>query len=155
MHESFKLYVETLHPSFEQLLRMRPVKIASLPKPLPEKCVYLFSEGTEHLYVGRTRRLRNRLRQHSIAGAQHNQAVFAFRLAREMTGRTIPAYSVEGSRKALSADALFDKAFTEAKARVRNMDLRFVEETDPLRQALLEIYVSVVLKTKYNDFDTH
>jgi hypothetical protein len=35
------------------------------------------------------------------------------------------------------------------------MDLRFVEETDPLRQAFLEIYASVVLGTKYNDFDTH
>jgi len=35
------------------------------------------------------------------------------------------------------------------------MDVRYVEETDPLRQALLEIYVSIVLKTPYNDFDTH
>jgi predicted GIY-YIG superfamily endonuclease len=155
VHELFKQYVETLHPSFERLVHMHPVKIASLPKPLPEKCVYLFSEAGNHFYVGRTRRLRNRLRQHSIAGAQHNQAVFAFKLAREATGRTIAAYSVEGSRKALSADPTFNEAFTHAKTRVRNMDLRFVEETDPLRQALLEIYVSVVLGTKYNDFDTH
>lgn len=155
MHESFKQYVETLHPSFERLLNMHPVKIASLPKPLPEKCVYLFSEGKNHLYVGRTRRLRNRLRQHSIAGAQHNQAVFAFKLAREATGQMIATYSAQGSRKALSADPSFDTAFSQAKNRVRNMDLRFVEETDPLRQALLEIYASVVLGTKYNDFDTH
>jgi hypothetical protein len=35
------------------------------------------------------------------------------------------------------------------------MDVRYVEETDALRQALLEIYVSIVLKTPYNDFDTH
>ena len=35
------------------------------------------------------------------------------------------------------------------------MDLRFVEEADPTRQALLEIYASVVLRTEYNDFDTH
>jgi hypothetical protein len=35
------------------------------------------------------------------------------------------------------------------------MDVRYVEETDPLRQALLEIYVSIILKTPYNDFDTH
>jgi len=134
---------------------MPPFKIAALPKPLPEKCVYLFGEGENYLYVGRTRRLRNRLRQHSIAGAQHNQAVFAFKLAREATGQMIATYSAQGSRKALSADPTFDAAFSQAKFRVKNMDLRFVEETDPLRQALLEIYVSVVLKTKYNDFDTH
>jgi hypothetical protein len=42
-----------------------------------------------------------------------------------------------------------------SKARVRNMDLRYVEEADPTRQALLEIYASVVLRTMYNDFDTH
>ena len=35
------------------------------------------------------------------------------------------------------------------------MDLRFVEEANPARQALLEIYTSIVLPTKYNDFDTH
>jgi hypothetical protein len=35
------------------------------------------------------------------------------------------------------------------------MDLRFVEKPDPLRQALLEIYVAVTLRTKYNDFNTH
>ncbi|HKW34594.1 MAG TPA: GIY-YIG nuclease family protein [Candidatus Acidoferrum sp.] len=155
MHEHFKQYVESLHPSFERLMEMSPVKMSALPKRLPEKCVYLFSEGEQTLYVGRTRRLRQRLRQHSVAGAQHNQAVFAFKLAREVTGRTVAAYSIKGSRAALSVEPLFAEAFTQAKARVRKMDLRFVEETDPLRQALLEIYVSIVLGTKYNDFDTH
>jgi predicted GIY-YIG superfamily endonuclease len=155
MHEHFKQYVESLHPSFERLMEMSPVKMSALPKRLPEKCVYLFSEGEQTLYVGRTRRLRQRLRQHSVAGAQHNQAVFAFKLAREVTGRTVAAYSIKGSRAALSVEPLFAEAFTQAKARVRKMDLRFVEETDPLRQALLEIYVSIVLGTKYNDFDTY
>lgn len=32
---------------------------------------------------------------------------------------------------------------------------RLLAEPDPLRQALLEIYVSVVLRTPYNDFETH
>jgi len=49
----------------------------------------------------------------------------------------------------------FLQAFNEAKARIRNMDVRFVEEADPVRHALLEIYVLVVLQTPYNDFDNH
>ena len=155
MDDAFKQFAETLHPSFERLMKMPPLNMSALPTRLPEKCIYLLSEGANHLYVGRTRRLRNRLRQHSRAGAKHNQAVFAFRLAREVTGRTTASYSSEGSRTALSADPTFSEAFSQAKARVRNMDLRYVEESDPLRQALLEIYVSVVLGTKYNDFDTH
>jgi hypothetical protein len=155
MHERFKQYVESLHPSFERLMGMSPVKMSAIPKQLPDKCVYLFSEGEKTLYVGRTRGLRRRLGQHSTAGARHNHAVFAFRLARETTGRLKADYSVEGSRLALCADPEFAEAFSQAKSRVRNMNFRFVEETDPLRQALLEIYVSVVLRTKYNDFDTH
>ena len=155
MDAAFKQFVETLHPSFERLMLMIPLNMAALPSKLPEKCIYLLSEGENHLYVGRTRRLRQRLRQHSVEGAQHNQAVFAFKIAREITGRRAAAYSSKGSRLALSAEPAFAEAFTQAKARVRNMDLRFVEETDPTRQALLEIYASVVLRTKYNDFDTH
>jgi hypothetical protein len=38
---------------------------------------------------------------------------------------------------------------------VREMDVRFVEERDPLRQALLEIYVAVSLKTLNNSFENH
>src|SRR5580704_14328060 len=155
MHENFKRYVECLHPSFERLMEMLPVKVSTLPKDLPDKCVYLFSEGEQTLYVGRTRRLRQRLGQHSTPGARHNHAVFAFRLARETTGRLKSDYSVAGSRPSLCADPEFSKAFSRAKSRVRNMDLRYVEETDSLPQALLEIYVSVVLRTKHNDFDTH
>jgi predicted GIY-YIG superfamily endonuclease len=155
MHKDFATYVESLHSSFERLMNMKAVSMSALPKNLPDKCVYLFSEGEQTLYVGRTRKLRQRVRQHSTPGAQHNQAVFAFRLAREKTGRGKAAYSTEGSRMNMCREPGFRDAFTEAKARVRNMELRFVEEADPLRQALLEIYVSVVLGTRHNDFDTH
>jgi predicted GIY-YIG superfamily endonuclease len=155
MDPAFTRFVEMLHPSFERLMQMVPLKMSALPSRLPEKCIYLLSEGQDHFYVGRTRKLRNRLRQHSIVSAQHNQAVFAFKLAREATGQLIATYSAKGSRKAMCVEPLFAHAFTQAKTKVRNMDLRFVEEDDPTRPALLEIYASVVLGTKYNDFDTY
>lgn len=55
----------------------------------------------------------------------------------------------------MEKDKEFAPAFTEAKERVRQMDIRFVEKKDPLGQALLEIYVAVALDTEYNDFETH
>ena len=58
-------------------------------------------------------------------------------------------------RKGLMEDPVFKAAFMAAKARIRNMDYRFVEETDQNTQALLEIYCAVVLSTPYNDFKTH
>ena len=155
MHEAFRVYVESLHPSFERLMVMSPLKIDRLPRDLPEECIYLFSEGENHLYVGRTTKLRQRLRQHSIPSAPQNQAGFAFKLACEVTGRTKASYKTKDSRDDRCADPSFANVFTQAKARVRKMDVRFVPETDPLRQALLEMYVSIVLKTKYNDFETH
>lgn len=83
-------------------------------------------------------------------------AAFAFRLARETTGNLKATYKKgEGSRSALMGDEKFVAAFDSAKARTRRMSLRFVEENEPVRQALLEIYVAVVLGTPYNDFDNH
>ena len=156
MESAFAQYAESLHPSFERLIAMTPVTIATLPRDAPASGIYLFSEGDRHLYTGRTRNLRQRMRQHSIPSSQHNQAVFAFRLARETTGRLVASYTGDGTRAMLaSSDAAFGTAFTDAKARVRAMQLRYVEETDPLRQALLEIYASIVLATPYNDFNTH
>ena len=157
MHSTFSQYVESLHALFERLIEMSPVTIATLPKDAPSQCIYLFSDAGRHLYVGRTRRqsLRQRLRQHSINSAQHNQAVFAFKLAREATGHLEPGYTANDSRASLAANPEFKQAFAEAKTRIRKMELRYVAEADPLRQTLLEIYVAVVLKTPYNDFDTH
>jgi predicted GIY-YIG superfamily endonuclease len=156
MEPAFVRYAESLHPSFERLVAMAPVTTSTLPSDAPSECIYLFSEHGKHLYVGRTRHLRKRMRQHSMPSSQHNQAVFAFRLAREATGRLVAAYSGIGRRAALvSDDSAFAAAFTAAKERVRLMQVRYVEERDPLRQALLELYASIVLATPYNDFNTH
>ena len=64
-------------------------------------------------------------------------------------------YSKAGSRSALLLDPHFAEAFRSAKARICKMELQYVEETDPLRQALLEIYVAVALHTPHNDFENH
>jgi hypothetical protein len=131
-----------------------PVKFKNLqPRDAPKSGVYVFSEGPLPLYVGRSRRIRGRLRFHCFGTP--NQSVFAFKLARERTGNIKATYSPKGSRKALMTDPKFVRAFESAKARIREMDIRFIEESDPVGQALLEIYVSLALDTPYNDFDTH
>ncbi len=66
-----------------------------------------------------------------------------------------PTYATKGSRADLLKDPTFRSSFERAKNHVRGMGLRFVGENDPVRQALLEIYVAVVLGTPYNDFDNH
>jgi predicted GIY-YIG superfamily endonuclease len=155
MHPSFAKLLETLEPKYLALVNMTPVTYATLPRGLPLRGLYLFSEGVDHLYVGRTNRLRQRLRGHCVPSASHFSATFAFRMARNATGRLAASYSKSGSRQDLLNNAEFAAAFNDAKRRIATMHLRYVEQVDPTSQALLEIYAATVLKTPYNDFENH
>ena len=152
MNDMFRRHVEQLNAKYESLLAMAPTTFGSLPRDIPTSGIYLFSEGNSHLYVGRSKRLRHRLHYHCSSA---KDAPFAFKLAREQTGNLKATYSSKGSREELLTDPAFAAAFLAAKARIRRMQIRFVEEADPVRQALLEIYVTIALGAPYNDFDTH
>ena len=134
---------------------MLPVQPTDLPLNIPLKGIYLFSENGNHLYVGRTNNIRRRIQNHCRLSATHNQATFAFRIARGETNFKKATYKTEGSRKVIEEDQVFKSAFISAKERLRNMELRFVEVEDPILQALFEIYASVTLETPYNDFENH
>jgi hypothetical protein len=151
MHPRFVRNVERLMPLFDKLIAMKPTFVSEIPVLPMLSGVYLFSEGKEHWYVGRSRNIRNRLAQHRGFTAPDNQASFAFLLARE------EAQFVRGqhTRKALMEMPHFKSLFDGAKKRIAVMDFRFVEEDDPVCQALLEMYCAVVLKTRYNSFETH
>lgn len=153
--DKFSSHIESLKPNIELLLRMKPVTPETLPDSMPLKGVYLLSENNRHLYVGRSNDIRGRIGRHSKPGSTYRMAAFAFRLAREQTGNVKATYKKgDGSRSALMQNPLFVKAFSSAKERVSKMQLRFVEESDPVRQALLEIYAAVILETPYNSFNT-
>ena len=135
---------------------MSPVKPTKLPSQMPKAGVYVLSEAGHYLYVGRSNDIRGRIGRHSRPGATHRMAAFAFRLAREATGNVRASYKKgKDSRAGLMENPAFVEAFTSAKARICEMELRYVEEADPVRQALLEIYVAVVLEAKHNDFNNH
>ncbi|MFQ6609523.1 MAG: GIY-YIG nuclease family protein [Fidelibacterota bacterium] len=155
MNELFRQYIDSLELSFQRLIQMVPVTVANLPMDTPASGIYLFSDAVQHLYVGRTNTIRKRLQNHCRPSSGHNSATLAFRLAREITGETIATYTEQGSRSELENGPVFGPVFIAQKERVRNMDVRYVSEPDPMRQALLEMYVSVCLETPYNDFDNH
>lgn len=155
MNPKFVELVELLEPAFQRLIQMQPVSAESLPRAMPMRGIYLFSDGTNHLYVGRSNNIRKRIGLHCRPSSQHNQATFAFRMARHQTGRAEAAYTASGSRSEMVKDAVFGPVFTASKAHIRSLDLRFVEERDATRQALLEIYAATVLGTPFNDFENH
>lgn len=156
VHDKFSRHLESLVPRFEHLLHMEPVKPTSLPRTMCRAGIYLFSENGRNLYVGRSNNIRDRIGRHCRPSATHRMAAFAFRLAREETGSIAAAYRPgPNSRAGLLENPIFLDAFNRAKARIRIMDVRYVEEHDPVCQTLLELYVAVVLSTPYNDFDNH
>jgi len=152
MTKKFSRLVAGLPGKLDQLLAMDPTKISALPRDLPKRGVYLFSEGDRHLYVGRSDRIPQRLRDH--VSNHQGKAVFAFQIARQATGQTEPTYKEKGSRSDLMKDTQFLGHFEAARHRIRSMDVRCVQEDDPAGQCLLEIYNSLTLRTPFNKWDT-
>ncbi|MBV1701218.1 MAG: hypothetical protein KGQ46_05290 [Hyphomicrobiales bacterium] len=160
-HEKFAAFTEGLPLACNTLVSRAPVTGGAKPdfgveKSTPKRGVYLFTEKGTHMYVGRSNRLFERYKNHWGTQSSGGKAAFAFKLARQTTGFSKATYKKgPGSRQSLDIDPTFKQAFKDAKERIRAMEYRWVEATDPTFQCLLEIYVSIVLATKYNDFDTH
>lgn len=140
---------------YDALVNASPFKCAKAPVSLAGKPgIYLFSESGRPLYIGRTDNLRKRLANHRHRS--HNTATFAFLLARHETGKRDATYQPSGSRAdLLKNDPTFSAVFDRARTRIGEMDVRVVEEADPVRQALLEIYAAFVSGASYNDFENH
>ena len=115
MNQKFRDLLESLEPKYQALVAMQPIRFGSLPKVMPERGIYLFSEGTQHLYVGRTNGIRKRLQNHCRLSSTHFTATFAFRIARHATGQTKASYKATGSRSELCKDAVFGPAFEVAR----------------------------------------
>ena len=145
----FADHVSQLHPQLIKLLACVPFFYSDLPSSLPTDVVYLFSDGDAPFYVGRSRKFRQRIGNHCNPSSAVNQSSTAYKMACETVNYTPIPYAKGSSAKdnIVSIAGLAD-AFSEAKRRLSAMHIRYVEERDPVRQALLEIYCAVALKTR-------
>ncbi len=83
----FEALATRLPELLEQLRRSRPIGEGSGGAP-DRPGVYVLSEASIPMYVGQTRRLRRRLRQHGGRTSRQNQAVFAFAIARRQAANS-------------------------------------------------------------------
>ncbi|MCY3691666.1 MAG: GIY-YIG nuclease family protein [Chloroflexota bacterium] len=129
---------------------------------VPERGIYVFYHGDRPFYVGRTDRMRQRLQEHGRPSSGHNSATLAFamafRIAKSQGMDSIDA----SSRGALQDDPEFEKWFDTTKEIVSKMGIRVVEVTDPIEQAVFEVYAALELGTirgrgqvGFNDFENH
>ena len=145
--------LDRLEERLRELIACEPRQRSEL-SPVPKvPAIYLLSEHSKPLYVGRTRNLRDRLGGHMRPGSGRFGATFAFLLAQEEVDKA----RIETARpkKALEKDADFQKLFTAAKARVAAMGISYLEIPDPIEQTILEVYAAESLATLYNSFETH
>ncbi len=157
MPASFEEVVGRLGPLLKEL-ESGPAYRGRTLRNLPKKGVYVFYEDGKPMYVGRVgsnsrQTVRQRIRQHTIPSSGHNQATFAFRLLQEDLGLPV-GHDSDMTRPQLAEK--YRAEFLEQKQRVRNMEVRVVEVTDSVVQAVFEIYAALTLgTTRYNRFDTH
>ncbi|AZO38144.1 hypothetical protein EOA27_19085 [Mesorhizobium sp. M2A.F.Ca.ET.037.01.1.1] len=143
--------VDQMPSLFEQLLSC-DLKPASPRAGFPKRPgVYALYEDTTPIYVGRAKNIWQRIGNH--IGGRPEQSSFAFKIAREKTGR-LATYKPEGSRKALMLDEIFRTAFTDCMTRIRALKGRYVVIEDDILQHLFEVYAALALKTPYNEFRT-
>ena len=149
--------ISILHQRLEDLLAGPGFTASAKPRGLKGKCaVYLFSDGPVPFYVGRTKNLEQRIGNHCNEGSQPNQSSIAFKLACADLKIEREKYAKgQGWKDLMTTYSDLASAFSERKRQMGKMQIRYVEETDPVRQALLEIYCAAALNTPHNDFDTH
>jgi hypothetical protein len=128
--------------------------------------VYLFTENSRHLYVGRTGKtersvragkpsasgFRARLAGHCRPSSGLSSATFAIRLALERAREE--GTPIVAPRGELLNDPRFRALFVAAKERITAMEFRLVEIEDDRESAVFEVYAAYVLQTQYNSFAT-
>jgi hypothetical protein len=106
--------------------------------------LYIFIENNKPVYVGISRFVKKRLRQHGW-GKRHNEATLAF---------LITEHEMEYITKKSKLDYKHVE-MTQARLQNRKVITVPIEEDDPFLLYFMEVYISGCLKTKWNTFRTH
>lgn len=151
---TFAAAVDQMEPLLVALQHAPRYPLLSHPEVPKVPGIYLFSEGGVPIYVGQSRNLRNRLKQHTGDKSTHFSASFAYNIAKGQAATA--GMNTKRTRAQLSNDPEFAALFTATRVRVREMDVQFIEVDDPIVRTMFEMYVAVILDTaEFNSFETH
>ena len=109
---------------------------------------YVLSEDKKPVYVGISRSIVRRLRQH-VCGTTHSNASLAYRIAREHMPHN-------ETRDQAMKNEQFKLKFKDAKSYLRGLNVAFVNIDNPLVLYIFEPYCAMKYDThKWNTFETH
>lgn len=109
---------------------------------------YSLLEGGKPIYVGISRGVLGRVRQH-VFGRSHFDASLAYRMAQH-------GLPTKGRRSANMMNADFRRVFNEAQQYLRSLSVAVLQIDNPLELYLFEAYAAMEVKTsRWNSFRTH
>ena len=154
MNERFKKLADRMPLLLQSLLEQPLIARDDIGViQVPEKGVYVFFENNKPIYVGRSNRLKKRIKEHSQISSQYS-ATLAFRIAKQNT-LILQKKGRKQTNEQLMKNSVFREKFEAAKDRIARTRIRFIEVEDPVEQTMFEIYAALVLDTELNDFSTH
>ncbi|MDQ8020939.1 MAG: hypothetical protein REI94_03815 [Moraxellaceae bacterium] len=113
---------------------------------------YVLLESQAAIYVGISRSVVGRLRQH-VFGKTHFDASLAFRIA---MARHPDKAVANLTRSEAMQDPLFGTSFVEAQAYLRSLQVAAISIENPLELYVFEAYCALELDThQWNSFETH
>jgi hypothetical protein len=126
-----------------------PVAIAKTVKLAADfSGCYVLLEQAKPIYVGISRRVLSRIRQH-VTGKSHFDASLVYAVAQRK--RPTP-----GHRSQVMEDAVFQDEFMKAQQYLRGLSVAFIEIDNPLELYIFEAYAAMELETSdWNTFRTH
>ncbi|MGY2271660.1 MULTISPECIES: excinuclease ABC subunit C [Pseudomonas] len=113
---------------------------------------YVMTEEDKPVYVGISRGVIARLRQH-VYGTTHYDASLAFRIARQK--HLLPT-TLRMTRADTMKDPMFGTSFSEAKSYLSTLRVAAIPIQNPLELYVFEAYCALELDTgQWNTFATH
>ena len=154
MNPEFQHVIDQMEPLLKKL-QDSPAYTFDQLKGIPDQGVYVFYENGDAIYVGRSNRIPDRLKEHGAKSSTGASATFALKLLRKKLkdpGGHRPKYP----RKVIDTDSGLKEKFAVERDRVREMKVRVVEIKCQKVQYLFEAYAIISLgTTDYNTFDTY
>ncbi|MGJ5079674.1 hypothetical protein [Bradyrhizobium oligotrophicum] len=152
MNQVFADRVGRVQQLFDDLDRRNVLPLVGTIYPeIP--AVYVFVELGKPVHVGRTSKLRQRIRGHR--DKSHYSATFAFKEARRLTNNLRATYKAKGSRTYLMQDPDFRAEFDRQIRRVTELGVKYLEVEDAIDQYLLELYAALEYQTSLTEFENH
>ncbi|TVY01492.1 GIY-YIG nuclease family protein [Paenibacillus cremeus] len=131
------------------------IKQLKLPFESDFKGLYVFYENDKAIYVGISKNVLKRLRQH-VKCEKQSESSFAYLLTLEHAKQNNITIPVGTREERMNSKEFYELFNSTVRARLLDMKVKFIEINCDVSLYLSEVYFAMELNTdKFNSFETH